>query len=240
MSIVPQLGFVSAQEVREAALTVAERARLRRRVGLSTQQQNAARVERAYHQALGIDRPLSPAIRDSECAIVYNRRSEFGPHLWFVVRIDPMPGALAAHADWIGLTAASPALIGVSVSRGHLPALLSQIAVPVLVEAIDTARWSTRAFDSRDAARSKIRVGQCEARAVADPHRPERDLVLALRRVQLTSASPPFRLCVSVGHWASVNAGAERAGERVVRARGWARLEGPCPFTVSQIAPERY
>ena len=43
MSIVPQLGFVSAQEVREAALTVAERARLRRRVGLSTQQQNAAK-----------------------------------------------------------------------------------------------------------------------------------------------------------------------------------------------------
>ena len=169
MSIVPRLGFVSAHEVREAALTEPERARLRRRVGLSTQQQNAARVERAYHRALGIDRPLSPAIRDSECAIVYNRRSAFGPHLWFMVRIDPMPGALASHAGWIGLTAASPALIGVSVLREHLQALLSQEAVPVLVEAIHTARWSTRAYDSRDAAKSKIRVGQCEAQP--QPHR---------------------------------------------------------------------
>ena len=70
-----------------------------------------------------------------------------------MVRIDPMPGALAAHAGWLGLTAASPALIGVSVLREHLQALLSQEAVPVLVEAIHTARWSTRAYDSRDAAK---------------------------------------------------------------------------------------
>ena len=63
--------------------------------------------------------------------------------------------------------------------------------------------------------------------------------MLALRRVQLATVSPPFRLAVSVGHWASVTAGAERAGERVVRADSWARLEGPCPFTLSQIAPER-
>ena len=123
--IVPLLGFVSAREVGEAALTDPERARLRSRVGLSTRQRDAARVERAYHRALGIERPLDPAIRDNECAMVYNRRSAFGPHLWFLIRIDPMPGALASHAGWIGLTAASPALIGVSVLREHLSRNLS-------------------------------------------------------------------------------------------------------------------
>ncbi|EOD29127.1 secretory protein 24B [Emiliania huxleyi CCMP1516] len=150
--------------------------------------------------------------------MVYNRRSAFGPHLWFLIRIDPMPGALASHAGWIGLTAASPALIGVSVLREHLQALLSQEAVPVLVEAIHTARWSTRAYDSRDAAKSKIRVGQCEARAVADP---ERDLRPAPPRF---AGTPPGQRPPPPHHGNGVPPGAPRPPPPGVPMRG-----GPPP-----------